>query len=128
VQVADAQPTDADGVATELSLECHYEDGMANGFFYLQTMRVEIEDLGVMWMPTDFYGYLAEPELEGHASAALDRMAATFVVNGVMEPQQADAVNKGSAPSNNVDTPVNTSESGDYDPEAFLQAQQELYQ
>lgn len=121
VSIGDATPTDAESAASEISLECHFDGGYANGYFYLQTMSAEIENMGLMWMPTDFYGYLSEPEMEAQADAALDRMAATFVVNSSAPTEQ-------NTPVTHVETPVAPTDDSGYDPDAFLQAQQELYQ
>ncbi len=113
VQIADAQPTDAESTAAEICLECHDADGMTNGYFYLQTMATPIEGAGQMWMPTDFYGYLAEPTYEAQAEQALLQMATSFTINEMMTQPN---------------TPVNQTTDSGHDPDTFLQAQQELYQ
>lgn len=123
VLIADAEPTDEGSTAAEISLECHYaEGGYANGFFYLQTMQAEIEGVGLMWMPTDFYGYLAEPEVEAQTVAAMQQMEATFTISQQATLQTEAVVNS------NAETPVSNTTGSDYDPDAFLAAQQELYQ
>lgn len=122
VLIADAEPTDEGSEAAEITLECHFDGGYANGVFYLQTMSAELEGVGKMWMPTDFYGYLAEPTFEGQAQAALERMADSFSVSEQMTQAQQTTT------TTNVDTPANQTADSGYDPDAFLQAQQELYQ
>jgi len=121
VQIADAQPTDAESAAAEISLECHDADGMTNGYFYLQTMATPIEGAGQMWMPTDFYGYLAEPAYEAQAEQALLQMASSFTIN-------QNTVQPDTTVVNNTQPPVNQTTDSGYDPDAFLAAQQELYQ
>lgn len=122
IQIADAEPTDAESAAAETTLECHNEDGMTNGYFYLQTMVSPIEGGGQMWMPTDFYGYLAEPAFEAQAEQALVQMASSFVISEMAAQPNTTVVN------NTADTPFNQTADNGYDPDAFLQAQQELYQ
>lgn len=122
VQIADAEPTDAESAASEISLECHFDGGMANGYFYLQTMSTPIEGVGQMWMPTDFYGYLAEPAFVAQAEQALAQMAQSFTINETAAQPQTATVDTP------ADAPVNQTTDSGYDPDAFLQAQQELYQ
>ena len=122
VQIADAQATDAESTAAEISLECHAADGMTNGYFYLQTLATPIEGAGQMWMPTDFFGYLSEPQLEAQAEQALLQMASSFTINHMRTQQDTTVVD------NSIETPVNQTTDSGYDPDAFLQAQQELYQ
>ena len=122
VQIADAQATDAESTAAEIRLECHAAGGMTNGYFYLQTLATPIEGAGQMWMPTDFYGYLAEPQLEAQAEQALMQMATSFIINDMQIQTDTTVVN------NNTQPPVNQTTDSGHDPDAFLQAQQELYQ
>jgi hypothetical protein len=128
VQKADAEPTDEGSVAAQISLECHFDGGYANGFFYLQTMRTELDGVGLLWMPTDFYGYLAEPAFEAQAEAALMQMKTSFTISEQPEqPQQTTANTPINTSADTPVQPVQTNDSG-YDPDAFLQAQRELYQ
>jgi hypothetical protein len=119
---ADAEPTDVDSAAAQIDLECHYDGTYANGHFYMQTLRLDVPDVGVVWMPTDFYGYLAEPDVEGLTQAALEQIKASFVVNETTIQPDETVV------SNTVDTMTQQTDDSGYDPDAFLAAQQELYQ
>jgi hypothetical protein len=115
--VTDAQgyeqtdPTVAEG---DLTVSCQYPDGSATGYFYGSIFTATADDGSLLWMPGDIYGYLAEPGYEAQAEEALVRAVQSYTPT----TQMVAADN----------TYVDNSGTDSTDTDAYLQAQQDMYQ
>jgi hypothetical protein len=76
-----AQPTgDPNRTSGEVRLTCTYLGNQATGYFFVNLYTLPDPTLGMLWLPADLYGYLAEPGFEAQAEAALLRLASTLTV------------------------------------------------
>lgn len=82
--VSEAQPASItfDTQRGELTVDCTSPDGVSRGTFAITLHQGTDPQLGSVWSVVDFQGYLAAPEAEAEAIAALTRISTTLNING----------------------------------------------